>query len=165
MLFLLSAECKWRILKPKWFVASTISSTGWSFFGKRLSCATCSASMMVYKETGVEISTSADMNNAISSNFFIFLSLHYLAPVRLSLSWSRRLTICKQKPHSSTFTLLSRRHKTSFSLLFPITSNQRLLMTTKLLDVSSDFSSSSCWSLLFLRHHISLPHLSQWWND
>lgn len=41
----------------------------------------------------------------------------------------------------------SRFCREGYSLLFPITTNQRLLMTTKLLGVSSDFSSSSCWAL------------------
>lgn len=91
MLFLFKLECRSRILNPKWLVASTMTSTGWSFFGKRLSCATCSASLIiVYKETGVEKSTSTvNVNNAISSNFFIFAAF-------LFYSLSHFLQICKQ---------------------------------------------------------------------
>lgn len=88
ILFLLRTECKPRILKPKKFVASTISSTGCSFFGKRwLSCATCSASLIiVYKETGAEISTSAAMHKAISFNFFIISTWHTSAsPIALNV--------------------------------------------------------------------------------
>ena len=76
MLFLLRFVCRKRILKPKWFVASTINSTGCSFFGKR-SFVVCSASLLIlYKETALEvIANDANVvtSTAISSNFFMVL--------------------------------------------------------------------------------------------
>lgn len=165
MLFLLRFECKLRILKPSWFVASTISSTGCSFFGKRLSCATWPASLIiVYRETGVEISTSAAMSSAISPNFFIFplqLSNAFRAffscflPLNsfhtlLVRFWF--LSICNWNCGSSTFDarwVPTTTHERFTLLLFPITSSLRLLMMTKIQSLV----------LLLLHHHRQLRSL------